>query len=354
MLSPEYWILLSIIILCIIKYTNRKIVYIAIVYITVLAVFRDISVGTDFMGYEEDFVIINESTSLNDIRHTFEPGFIYAMRVYKKFSQNYLLFISLLYIPSILSTLKFVNDHNVNWAFAIFFYVTLGHYFQTYNIMRQMMVISLCLSYLPFLYKKKYGIFAGLIIITSLLFHRSELLILTFIPIYYWVDKHTTIYKNLLYVGLALSFSVFYIGNTFFKTFFANLTLLMLSDEHYANYILSENEDSGNMTSLMYTLLGFIIVYVKNPKTYRFQTYIYIFSIIIYNIFNTFSLYATRVSFPFMMMGIVLLPQMIMESKTMYRKLFVITTIVFSLGLFFNRYYFHNAGAVNPYIFRKV
>ena len=334
-------------------YKEKKLIVVVISYMTVLGVCRDVTVGTDFMGYESDFTIITSLKSGTRLFHGFEIGYIYMITLFKRFSHDYPLFISLWFIPCIVGIVKFVYDHKVNWAFAFFCYFTMGFYFMSFNIMRQLMVISVCMMYMPFLYRKKYLLYAILIIITAFLFHKSEMLFLIFIPLHYFTErKNKPIYKNILYVAIIISFLVFYIGNVVIKTFFATVTMMIFDSQHYANYILNENDRSGNSTSLLFTVLGLVLVYVKSPDKDKFLTYAFVLSIVLFNIFNTFSLYGTRVAIPFQVFGIVLIPKMIFDKDTKYRVPFMWFIIALCMVLFFNRYYINNSGAVNPYVFR--
>ena len=353
MLSPEYWILLFLLFICLFYYKEEKFVIVVILYMTILAVCRDVTVGTDFMGYEKDFSTIKSLKSGTNIRHGFEIGFVFLITQFKTFSNNYPLFISLWFFPCIIGIIKFVYDHKVNWAFAFFFYFTMGFYFMSFNIMRQLMVVSVSMMYLPFLYKKKYWLYAILIVLTAFLFHKSEIMLLVLIPIHYYSKGiRKPICKNFLYAAIVISFLVFYIGSDLLKTSFVSITMLLLDSQRYVNYILFENDRSGNSTSLLFTIMGLVLVYVKSPYRDKFLTYVFVLSIIMFNIFNTFSLYATRVAIPFQIFGIILIPKMIFDRGTKYRLLFMWFVIFLCMVLFLNKYYINNSGAVNPYVFR--
>ena len=336
-------------------YEEKRLVYIPIVYMTMLAILRDESVGTDFLGYKDDFLIINSVKSFNYIRHHFEVGFMCSILLFKKISTNYMVFISLWFLPCIVGTIKFFKDHKVNMAFGLFFYVVLSFYFLSFNIIRQMAVISLCMMFMPLLYKKKYLYFAIAIILVSLLFHKSEIMYLFFIPLYWWVKrKKRIINKKVLYISIIVSFLFFYVGNTFLRSILSGLTMMVFNAENYANYIMKVNEDPGNGTSLLYSIIAILVIAVKSPKRDIFQTYVVIGSIVIFNVFNTFSTYAVRVAYPFMFMGVVLLPKMIMDRRTNYRLAFTCLVLCLCLFLFNHRYNKYNSGAVNPYVYRKI
>lgn len=350
MLSIEYIILLVMICLSLRFYRNKALIVCILCYMVILAILRAKTVGTDTDGYAEDFYKLQSlERGANYIRHIWEYGYIASIVLFKKFSNDYLLFISLTFVPVIVGTVKFIKDSQVNFAYAIFVFFTLGFYFDSFNLMRQMMVVAIITAALPLLYKQKYVVFGIVIITISFLFHQSEMIFLFLIPLHFLVtNKKMDLNKDLLYISLILSFAVFYIGNSILVDLFSSFAFA-----HYLDYItVNNNTDHGNMYSLAYTLFAMIVVYVKNKKNYIFETYVYSFSIVLFNIFNTFSMFGSRVAVDFMFFMIILLPQMLFDSQTKHRKLFFYVTLMFCFGIFISKYVIANMSEINPYKFR--
>ena len=107
-LSIEYFLLLLLGFLACVFSKNRILCCMFITSIVVLAVFRDVNVGTDTLGYEDDFNLIHEiDTAKKIIYHSFELGFLWLIVFYKSiFGNHYLSFVSLIWILFFLSIYK--------------------------------------------------------------------------------------------------------------------------------------------------------------------------------------------------------------------------------------------------------
>lgn len=352
-LSLEYTYLL-LLLLCAIAFPKAKVfVAVALIYMTFLALFRDVTVGTDTMGYEADFHSLWTLKYGSDtIYHNWEIGYMACILLFKVFSDDYMLFISLTFIPLWIGFLKFVRDSHVNWSVALFVFYTLGFYFLSFNAMRQLMVVALILASFPLLHKCKYKEFSIFVIIISYLFHKSEMMMLLLIPLHYYSLRQTMLSKKYLNIALFISFVFFYIGNRYLKDIFFLLLLFLPDTSHYVGYIEGDTEDLGNMWSLMLTLYAFVLVYCKNPKNYIFETNMFVVGIVLFNIFNTFGGFGSRVYDDFRVILIMLIPQMWLDIKTNNANLFRIVTILFCLGYFSFNFILANNCEINPYHFR--
>ncbi|MCD8297761.1 MAG: EpsG family protein [Prevotella sp.] len=353
--SEEYIIVLVILLMGLFFYKTKIFPIAAIVYMAILALFRASSVGTDVETYRELFYYVKtfKFNSSIDMEH-WEPGYVCAIVIFKWFSKDYLLFISLIFLPFFLGVLKFIKDSKVNYAFALFVFYTLGFYFLSLNIMRQMMAIGLIMAAFPLLYKKKYVKFAVITIVVSYLFHKSEFLFLFLIPLHYLLSKpNVQMKKRMLYIIILSSFLFFYIGTYILKDVVLSFMSYMPGSERYDVYVIGWGDYmANNGTSIAYTLFSIFLVYVKNGKSHKFETYMFVIAIALYNIFNTFSVYGSRVFIDFFVIAIMLIPQMIFDKETKHRKMFIFISIVFCIGSFLYRYIMNNTGDVNPYIFR--
>lgn len=352
MISVEYIILLILLLISLFK-QSKILIYLSIFFMLLLAVCRDITVGTDFLGYFEDFQIIHNPEHDKDIiYHSFEIGFIYLIYLFKKITTDYLLFGSLIYLPFFFGCLKFMKESNINIAYGLFVFYTYGFYFSGYNIMRQMMCIGLILSFIGLLYKCKYKCFAAIVIAFSLLFHRSSIIFLFLIPIHYYATKIDIVNKKVLYIMVILSYCVYYVGANFFLGIFSTFTSTLGLSDYSAGYLRTDSE-GGNTVSLMYTFLTLLIIYCKSPHKGKFQILTFVFSIVIYNLLNIIPTYASRAVWGLMAFSMVLIPQMLMDKNTLHKKLFFPAVIIFGLGYFFYAYYMNNFGEINPYIWRS-
>lgn len=351
MISPEYIILLIMVMMAVFR-QSKFWVRASIFLMLLLAVCRDKTVGTDFLGYYDDFRLIYDLRhSQNLIYHNFEIGFIGLIYLYKQITDNYLLFGSLIYLPFFFGCLKFMKESNVNMAYGLFVFYTYGLYFSGYNIMRQMMCIGLILFFINWLYRKKYLYFAIIVIVFSILFHRSSVIMLLLIPIHYYACKVETINKRLLYIITIASYALYYLGANLFVGIFSSIVSFVGLSSYSEGYLRTDGE-GGNTVSFMYTLLALIIIFCKNPRNAKFFTFAFIAYIFIFNILNIIPTFASRAAWGFFSFSIVLIPQMLVDKETLHRKLLFATVTIFGLGYFFYAYYINNFGEINPYIWR--
>ena len=349
MISPEYIILLIVVMVAVFR-QSKFWVCASMFLMLLLAVCRGKTVGTDYLGYYDDFCLIHDiSNSSKLIYHNFEVGFIALIYWYKKITDNYLLFGSLIFLPFFFGCLKFMKVSKVNIAYGLFIFYTYGFYFSSYNIMRQMMCIGLILFFINWLYRKKYLHFAIMVIVFSILFHRSSVVMLLLIPIHYYACKVETINKKLLYIITIASYALYYLGANLFVGIFSSIVSFVGLSSYGEGYLRTDSE-GGNTVSLMYTLLALIIIFCKNPRNVRFPLFAFIAYILIFNILNIIPTFASRAAWGLFFFAIVLIPQMLADKGTLHRKLFFAAAMTFGLGYFFYAYYINNFGEINPYI----
>lgn len=350
MISSEYIILLFVIMIAVWRQSKFWTVA-SMAFMLLLAVCREKTVGTDFLGYHEDFLLIhNVENAQNIIYHNFEIGFIWMIYLFKRFSNDFLLFGSLIFLPFFFGCVKLIKESKVNLACGLFVLYTYGLYFSGYNIMRQMMCIGFVLFFIGWLYRCKYWHFAAAVLVLSVLFHKSSVIMLVLIPIHYYVQKIQQIDKKVLYIAVVVSFALYYLGANYFVGIFSTIVGAVGLD-YGGGYLRTEGE-GGNMVSLMYTLLALIVIYCKNPATSKFPTYTFVSSIVLFNLLNIMPTFASRAFWGLFVFCIVLIPDMLADRETQHKRFFAATAFVFGLGYFFYAYYFNNYGEINPYVWR--
>lgn len=354
-LSIEYFLLLLLGFLACVFSKNRILCCMFITSIVVLAVFRDVNVGTDTLGYEDDFNLIHEiDTAKKIIYHSFELGFLWLIVLYKSiFGNHYLSFVSLIWILFFLSIYKFAKDNHVNKSLFFFLFVLYGYFFYSMNAIRQTMAIAFIYLMVPLLHKKKYIKFGVAVIIISYLFHRSELLALSFIPIHYFTKKYKNSRKKYILFFVVVSLITSFFCGTLLSSLALKLIDLIPNVSIYENYVVG-TMDKGFFMVLLYNIFAIYIYYSKPSKKYSFEWNIFLFSIIIYNVVTAFSVYAFRLYYVCNFMQILLLAQMVSDKETRHYRLFVFVVFILGLVLFVWRYGVNNIEGVNPYQFRTL
>ena len=352
LISPIYIILLIALLLLSTYHFNKRYVFILIVFMLLLGVFRGVNVGTDHAGYEMDFMrFITFDTARRYLFHQFEWGFLFLIKCFKLFSNDYALFSSLLFIPFWVGLMKFFKSTKVSIASALLLTYVFGFYFFGYSAMRQALAMSLILASLPLLMRGKYVTFALITFVISFLFHKSQILYELLIPIHILVcKKKVVIRKKYLVIGLVISYLSFFVGQNLFKDSMNSIAVFLgLSD--YSAYIMGMNGDkvSGNLTSTLFSLLALLIIYFKKNLLCQFNFYVCILGVYLYNITSMMGTQSNRISYCFFIFVTVALPEIYEELKTNYRLFFKFSTITIGLIYFLKAFVINNVYAINPY-----
>lgn len=353
MISIEYIILGILLIFACIFSNKRHFTNVAFIYMIILGMMRGLEVGTDHLGYESDFYLIKTFKSMNVMRHDFEIGYVSFMLLFKKFSNDYLTFASLAIPVTLWGFWRFMEAFKVNKAYSLSLFYFSGMYFATFNVMRQMMAIGVILGFINWLLNKKYLKFGVLIIVISLLFHKSTLISLVLIPIHYYSAKHAELPKKYIAIVAGVCFTAFFVGREFVQnTSLAILFSIGLGDR-YDGYLsgMSEGEIS-NLTATMLTIYFLIWLYFKKTNKNVFITWIYFIYITSFNLFQMLDTAAGRISYPFWAFILVTIPKLIEELNGRKKIIFIIISVIFYISYFTNSYVLNNMNGVNPYIWR--
>ena len=276
MLSIEYIFLGILLIIACVFNKNKKLPYVALGVMVILGMMRGIDVGTDHAGYEDDFYLIKTFKSMNVMRHDFEIGYVSLILLFKKFSNDYLTFASLAIPVTLWGFWKFIDTFKVNKAYSLSLFYFSGMYFATFNVMRQMMAVGIILGFIKWLLDKRYLKFGILIVLVSLLFHKSTLISLVLIPIHYYSLKYSVLPKKHIAILAGACFAAFYIGKEFVQNTSLAILLSIGLGDRYDGYLsgMSE-EDISNLTATMLTIYFLIWLYFKKNNKSVFISWAY-------------------------------------------------------------------------------
>lgn len=355
MISIEYIILGILLIFACIFSNKRHFTNVAFIYMIILGMMRGLEVGTDHLGYESDFYLIKTFKSMNVMRHDFEIGYVSFMLLFKKFSNDYLTFASLAIPVTLWGFWRFIEAFKVNKAYSLSLFYFSGMYFATFNVMRQMMAIGVILGFINWLLNKKYLKYGVLIIIVSLLFHKSTLISLVLIPIHYYSTKHAELPKKHIAIVAGVCFAAFFVGKEFVQNTSLAILLSIGLGDRYDGYLSGMSEgDISNLTATMLTIYFLIWLYFKNKSKNVFISWIYFIYIATFNIFQMLDSAAGRISYPFWVFVLIAIPKLLEELKGKIKVFFILITIVVYAALFINNYWLNNTNGVNPYIWRTL
>lgn len=328
---------LSVIFAWIAQKKNSKILYIfSTMLVCIIVGFRGINVGIDTEVYYTYIEWIQDG-----IFQTSDVGFYYFAK--------FLLYIndSAEFVVGIFSILTIVFIFARFWSLRdrlslpLLQFVFMAFYLQLcMNIMRQFFSISIVFWATRFLEKKKYGIYV-LLNVLAVSFHKSSIIGLVLLFIYYYISEKISIKKLII---LFLSLCIVPVMAIVYMNKF-------LGD--YSNYLSSSNVNLGLMIFLK---LGVLILYiVTRHKALCAKKQECIFDKTIFLIYfiglgitalGYFYTYVDRVGLLFMLFEPVCLARM--SSKGINWKIFKAFTLLLSIFLIVVNYR-SNGNGIFPY-----
>lgn len=314
-----------------------------------VAFFRGDYVGSDYENYIYIYNHANNLKATDITGDTIDIGFAALILFFKAFGFGHVVFYGFCYLVFWGGVIKYCRFIKADLIYSIFFFYFLGYYFNSFNILRQMMAIGIVLFIIPQLYKRKYFIFIMLLILIALV-HKSVLLCLLLVPIYI-ISQKKEINKTFLTIILICSYAIYYIGMTYFYQYLTLLMHVLNVTDSFGQYVENGElrQEIGNLTSTAYTLFAFLLIFCKNKKTYRFETNTVVLSYALFNVGNLLMVQGIRIFMWFNIFAVPLLPLMILEKNTKYRTLFQIASLVMVLSLFVIQYVIGNNNEVKPY-----
>lgn len=301
------------------------------------------NVGTDYMfRYVHDFKIFQNGGNVKNL----EIGMRLLMKLIIFFNANYQ-WIFVITSILIISLIFFViyRDSPMPWLSILLFFL-IGHFFNSLNIVRQYVAISITLYGSIYLIKNNYKKWL-LSIFIGCLFHTSSLIsILLLIP------KKLSENNKLLDIKLIPVFTIIII---LFKDILRKLLIIFLSVTRFSVYFNSEF-DISNFQIIPFTynvILLFIFIYIivnnkkeiNDKKIYYYFNIQYILIIIVLctNVIDIFS----RIIYYFSIYQLISIPYFLSKIKHNFNfKIIIILMFAIILGY---TNIFHNENEVVPY-----
>jgi len=246
--------------------------------------FRDITVGTDTEFYAEWFYEIDSNLPLLDnillYIIDYEPGYVVLNHFLAGLNVSFTI-ASLTYAVIIWFFIyKSFSDTKEILYLSLFFFITTGFLFFTFNGIRQAIAVSLIFYSLRYLLKDKSLIFLLIVVIASL-FHFSALLLSSLLLI----NKLKKV--NLKFLSIMLFSSLLLPGTLFYGLVFKIASIFPF----YASYFERINAaNTGFSFGVFYQmLLGFVLLaYYKSVANTKIQILVFHLSFIgaiLYNLF---------------------------------------------------------------------
>lgn len=225
---------------------------------------------------------------------------------------------------------KFIKKESVDYLISIILFVAVDNYIISFNLMRNILAVSICTLAYKFIFEKKPVKFLLVIFIASMI-HRSALI---FVPMYWIFKINFKKRKNIIYIcigltaiiiGLLLTREVGVIGQK----------LIGMNYTSYDNYGL----DEGNIGSAVKTivLLGIILLMHRKIKYEEVKERVLLNSCIVtcyFQILATKVLMFQRIGYYFSISYIILIPLIFSRIRSKKTKLFLKIGIVVAMLIY--------------------
>src|ERR1035437_7444476 len=173
---------------------NKKIFILSFFILLLIGGLRGISVGTDTINYKD----LYSGVELKG----FEVGYYYLNDYIISHGYNFQIMIFISMLLCLFPVFFVVNRISSRPLLSITLYVLLYFYFNSFNVMRQSIAISVFFLALYFLQKNnKFGYFISIII--AALFHTTALIVLVTYP-FYKINMHKFIYIILILISFLI------------------------------------------------------------------------------------------------------------------------------------------------------
>lgn len=249
---------------------QKPFLFLSFILLFILFAFRDISVGTDTINYEERFYRYQDIEWLRDL---LDPGWVLIsdLTLFLGFDYRGLMVISALLC--MLPIYYVANKHSKNPMLTITLYVVLYFYLQSFNITRQYIAVGIVFLSVSFLLSgKRKSFIAGIIIACT--FHKSAIIASLF---YFYKKLPDKLYSQIILIIFSLIIGIFGFP----------LLQKVISILGYGRYIYLYGYEFGNvlgnLSSAVIFNLFFIALLIKGHKFNDYSKILFLY-VLIFNL----------------------------------------------------------------------
>lgn len=290
--------------LLLISLLKRNIVIYIMLYLLLIFIgsVRGLDIGTDTSNYYDMYNIINnDPNGINYIIRFVEPGWVFLNYACGLLFDNYrsVIYIGMFLVLTPLFITIWKKKHNP--FLVLFYYVALYFYYNSFNITRQMIAISIILFCFDYLERKKMKKFiVG--VFFAMLFHYSAIICLFHI----WIVKKIKI--NIIY-AITILCSTYILGLYVIPSLISYIPIV----GHYSAYIM-DAQSNGSITRFLLNMFFVFIIAICETRKIKLYLNIFFIGIVIYNLF-AFSSAVGRLALYFTCTQLFLYPTMTSRYK---------------------------------------
>lgn len=252
-------------------------------------------VGTDFIAYKNYF----ENLQYYSFDYPlYEKGYYALNFVVSLFTTNSQFVMMLTSFIILFLINKTLLNYSNSYLMSVFLFITMYYYLNSFNLVRQYIVVAILFFSLKFIIKENFKKFIVSVIIASL-FHITALIMIPF----YWILKKrfsTMTYVVLIFATIGLSFATPAIvgivsrlipkfalythyefeGASSFSVILITLSLFVFSIFN-KNKLIKTNKHGWIYVNAVYFALLFSILSTKNILFFRVAIYFYIYCLLL-------------------------------------------------------------------------
>lgn len=269
-----------------------------------------------------------------------EIGYIILNKLIGIFTNNSLYIILITSTLTIYLFLKEFKRYSVNLWMSVLLFVTIGAYYTSFNLIRQILAVAIIFSGSKYIYEKKFIKYSIYILIASL-FHKTALIMI----IFYFILNYKFNIKKLIIILISLIFCMNYLDKI----------ILFIQKYFYSYY----TEGKYGMTGFNYknvilpiSILIFVLIHYYKLDLNNNKTNIWINAIVFFAFFSLLGLkiqMVQRVADFFGPYALLIIPLIISKIKNKEIRIMYIFFMVV-LTIFYNVIFLYGSG-YNPYHF---
>lgn len=243
--------------------SNKLWIIIDIGIILFLAIFRDITIGTDYKNYYSIITGLQNVPFNNIISYAddcyIEIGFVFLSKVLLVICNSPLFVFFVWYLVIIGGIVYFALKNNVDPKLSLYLFITFSLFNQSLNTMRQYIAAAIILFAICKFKEKKYGICA-ILLVSAISIHYSAIFGIVFV-LCYKIKKNIS---NICLLMVVTAFVAAQFGITFIQ-YIVNMS-------GYERYLFKEISSESGVGIIM-NLLFFALFYILRKQYIGNQNY---------------------------------------------------------------------------------
>lgn len=299
------------------KNPKKTLIFLSMLPLFILSAFRSLNVGNDTLNYYKAYWRSFYESSILNSSIRFETGYIALMKFVQYFHYDYIVLQILVALIIFVSVSLFLKAYSNNIIFSIYIFMTLNLFFQTMNISRQFIAISILVLSIKYVLNRNFVKFISMVFVASL-FHSTAFIFIVIYPL-------NTI--NFAKVNKFFLFSVIPLITIFFDYF---LNIYIKYFPKYEGYLSSDYFQSDGNLAIYLNLIIYISIaiyaYVINKKYKPLRT------------ISGFESLAFKVSILIVVLGILGLKTTLVPRLIIYFSIFYIIYIPMLINRIDNKY----------------